>query len=437
MAKFRFTIAAICTLSPFWTAQAQEVGTGLRFTPASTLLGIPLASSPYSGAELPASVDLSDRLPPPGNQGKQNSCVGWATAYALKSLQERVENGWNNVSDQDHIFSPAYIYNQINNGSDGGALFTDALNLLSSDGAAPLSAMAYSENDYTTKPSGAVRAIARQYRIDTWRQVNFADTREVKAQVNAGYPVLIGAIVDEGFKHLGADQVWSSAQGPASGGHAMLVVGYDDNRGAFKIINSWGQNWGSAGFGWIDYGYFRLVVKEAFVARDAINGAGPSPAPSPSPSPSNPTPPSVAVSTAMMVTNVVHNVPSPLGAGMQFQGTLQVPPNISGVLQVVITVAGVTAGGPVLVAGLLPQYRTPQGQAATATPALSLAGGPVTTNWSAFLPYSALNVPRGVTFGPFGPSGTPVRTDMLAYPSLFIDSFGVKAAPPIAFFVNL
>ena len=51
------------------------------------------------------------------------------------------------------------------------------------------------------------------------------------------------------------------------GSHAMLMVGYDDNKkitnpfngvtttGAFLIMNSWSIEWGEAGFGWIPYVY--------------------------------------------------------------------------------------------------------------------------------------------------------------------------------------
>ncbi len=65
--------------------------TGLILTPADKLRGIPLASTPFSGTELPPAVDLSSQLPPPGNQGTQQSCVGWAVAYGLKSYQEQGE----------------------------------------------------------------------------------------------------------------------------------------------------------------------------------------------------------------------------------------------------------------------------------------------------------------------------------------------------------
>ena len=76
---------------------------GMLIETPEKLAGIPLASTPAGGMDLPASIDLSDKLPPIGNQGMQQSCVAWAVAYALKSYQEKVESG------QQSKFSPSFI----------------------------------------------------------------------------------------------------------------------------------------------------------------------------------------------------------------------------------------------------------------------------------------------------------------------------------------
>jgi hypothetical protein len=42
-------------------------------------------------------------------------------------------------------------------------------------------------------------------------------------------------------------------------GHAMTIIGYDDNKGpngAFQVVNSWGEVWGDNGYVWIDYDFF-------------------------------------------------------------------------------------------------------------------------------------------------------------------------------------
>jgi peptidoglycan/LPS O-acetylase OafA/YrhL len=39
------------------------------------------------------------------------------------------------------------------------------------------------------------------------------------------------------------------------GGHAAMLVGYDDKKQCFIIRNSWGTKWGLKGYGWISYKY--------------------------------------------------------------------------------------------------------------------------------------------------------------------------------------
>ena len=61
----------------------------------------------------PTSIDLSADFPPPGDQGGQGSCTGWAVAYGLKSYLARVSHRWDLVAgagvNYGHVFSPAYV----------------------------------------------------------------------------------------------------------------------------------------------------------------------------------------------------------------------------------------------------------------------------------------------------------------------------------------
>jgi len=40
-------------------------------------------------------------------------------------------------------------------------------------------------------------------------------------------------------------------------------VGYDNTRKVFIIRNSWGQEWGDKGYGYLSYDFFRSVLKVA------------------------------------------------------------------------------------------------------------------------------------------------------------------------------
>lgn len=52
---------------------------------------------------------------------------------------------------------------------------------------------------------------------------------------------------------------------PSSGGHALVVVGYDDRKEAFRSMNSWGKNWGDDGYIWVKYKDFGDFCKYAYV----------------------------------------------------------------------------------------------------------------------------------------------------------------------------
>jgi len=42
--------------------------------------------------------------------------------------------------------------------------------------------------------------------------------------------------------------------------HSMVIIGYNDLYRAFKLANSWGNNWGYDGYCWISYDYFNKDV---------------------------------------------------------------------------------------------------------------------------------------------------------------------------------
>lgn len=249
-------------------------GSGLRFVPPEELRGIPLAELPYAGFELPASVDLSEHMPPPGHQAQQNSCAAWASAYAVKTYQEKVEQRYLLVDKGEprwsRIFSPAFVYNQINQGRDGGATLVDALNLLRAKGALSWADMPYLADNITQYPSAQQLQKARRFRIAYWRQVNVADIMEIKSHVHAGYPVMTGMLIDQGFYHL-KKIPWRAFDGTPKTGHALVIVGFDDSKRAFKVMNSWGKDWSEDGYGWVTYRHFRKAAREAYVAKDAWN----------------------------------------------------------------------------------------------------------------------------------------------------------------------
>jgi hypothetical protein len=54
---------------------------------------------------------------------------------------------------------------------------------------------------------------------------------------------------------------------PIVGGHAMVVIGYDDAYQRFLIENSWGPLWGDGGYGGMHYESFGMSFMEGFIIR--------------------------------------------------------------------------------------------------------------------------------------------------------------------------
>ncbi len=423
-----------CNGSDKKTENSRDIPLGMLFEKKDRLAGIPLASTPFGGDELPAVFDMSDKMPPVGNQGIQQSCVAWAIAYALKSFQEKVELG------QQFTFSPSFIYNQINNGLNAPTYVTDALNILSEQGVCQMDEMPYNENDWTSKPSATSRDAAKKFRIDFWRQVNVSDIKEVKAQLSAGYPVIIGAEVSKEFVNDGfekkANYIWTE-QGNVSGGHCMLLVGYDDQKKAFKVMNSWGTEWGDNGFGWIDYQLFPQAVKYGFVAKDAIT-------------PNAPLNPDLVVDNQdknkpqedyiepykdptsfedvdFSSTNVEHNVENPddpkVGYNMKIEGRVDIPASYGRKFQIVVHIYSSTTNQQVKSLNY-PTYADINGFAAGYTPVYDVTvKGFRNGTWWIDIPYSAISMPRG-------------RNNFYAIPTLFIDNFGIAFGERINFYVD-
>ncbi|MCB1191649.1 MAG: hypothetical protein KDK90_14490 [Leptospiraceae bacterium] len=173
--------------------------------------------------KLPPSIDLSAGMPPIGNQGEQNSSVAWAIEY-VKSYYK---------------FSPSIVFNP--NSQLKGTRITILETL-------PVSF-----------PSGS------------FSRVNFTDLSLIKYQLSKGNPLVVGILVYENFLQAKGNGVYGLGEGKLLGGQAVVVVGYDDSKKAFKVVNSWGVDWGENGFGYIDYRWFFMVCREAWVIQKSNN----------------------------------------------------------------------------------------------------------------------------------------------------------------------
>lgn len=214
-----------------------------------------LDNSPVTYSTLPAWASNLTKFPLPDSQGQgsQGSCVAWAVGYALKSGQEHVKRDWYLRSDS-HLFSPSYIFNQLNEGENSGITISEAMNLVVSQGTCPLTYFPYNENNYTSQPTAIQSAAAGLYKAASWNTIQ--GINEIKSRIANGDGVVIGICVYDNFYDLDEENcMYNTISGENNGGHAVCLIGYDDREGGFQFINSWGRDWGDNGFGWISYDF--------------------------------------------------------------------------------------------------------------------------------------------------------------------------------------
>ncbi|MBN2465999.1 hypothetical protein JXD38_10305 [candidate division WOR-3 bacterium] len=219
----------------------------------------------------PSALDWSSEMPPVGDQGNQNSCVAWAMGYYDKTHVEYIDQHYAGGDPTwypdvpEHQVSPSFIYNQINAGNDAGAYMTDAQTLIIDQGAAMLSDCPYNDNDYTTWPTEAAYENALPYRgLEGWVVNVMSDVgiNQIRLWMVNHNTCVLGINVYDNFDHIEQyDTVYTvhDKTGRNRGGHALCIVGYDDNKqtadgpGAFRLVNSWGPDWGDNGYCWMSY----------------------------------------------------------------------------------------------------------------------------------------------------------------------------------------
>ena len=243
---------------------AQELHrTGLISEDLSKISWIKKFVSLQKTTSLPSSVDVSALMPPVGDQGLLGSCVAWSVGYYGKTYEVRREKGWDQTLNT-HIFSPTFMYNQINNGVDSGAQISNAAKMLINNGCATLSDCPTSSNYYQLPTETAFNNAlnyrsADAYSINTTSIGGINALREILA---AGKVATIGINIYSNFDNISSyNYVYcaNNRSGSNRGGHAVTLVGYNDSLvtvdgyGAFKFVNSWGTGWGISGYAWISY----------------------------------------------------------------------------------------------------------------------------------------------------------------------------------------
>ncbi|MBN1234536.1 MAG: cysteine protease [Methanotrichaceae archaeon] len=236
--------------------------------------------------ELPASIDLRPWCSPIENQLSLGSC----TAHAGIGLVEYFERrSFGKHIDASRLFLYKTTRNMLHWTGDTGAFLRTTMGAMSIFGVPPEEYWPYNPFDtmptfntpmFDTEPPAFCYSFAQNFKAISYYRLDFPGTSpnallgRIKTFLAAGLPSMFGFTV---FSSIDQADTTGKIPFPMAGdrivgGHAVDAVGYDDNMkiqntnpggitttGALLIRNSWGNGWGSLGYGWLPYDY---ILKE-------------------------------------------------------------------------------------------------------------------------------------------------------------------------------
>ncbi len=193
-------------------------------------------------------------LGPVMNQGECGSCVAFATTATVEAQYSiSTGNAWLKPT-----FSPEQLFECGGGTCDAGWEPEGAVSFLQSTGITDAACMPYvsgSTGQDVACNTECSDAASRTVKISGSTQPTdglfSTDASAVKAALKNG-PVITTLEVYADFLTYSSG-VYKHVTGDDEGGHAVSIVGYDDTKAAWLIRNSWGEQWGENGFGWVSY----------------------------------------------------------------------------------------------------------------------------------------------------------------------------------------
>ena len=199
-------------------------------------------------------VNGQNWLTPVSDQGNCGSCVAFA-AVAVVEAQYAISNKLSWLKPQ---FSQQMLFDCGKGSCDIGWLPEWASYQLRSSGVTDLACAPYLsgasgkngecvENYCEGQQSRSLKII----RTTTPSTRFSGNDKKVKEALKNG-PLLTTLNAREDFLYYKGG-IYKTKNSKKAGGHAVALVGFDDAKKAWLIKNSWGEDWGEHGYGWISY----------------------------------------------------------------------------------------------------------------------------------------------------------------------------------------
>lgn len=214
-------------------------------------------SLPKKMKKLPRKIDLRIDDLPVFDQGSLGSCTANAisAAFAFSVLKQKEE--------AFYIPSRLFIYynERLMEGTvdqDSGAMLRDGIKSINKVGVCDEKSWPYVISKFTNKPTDECYKEALTNKALKYERLN-RSLYDFKSCLASGFPFVGGFSVYESFESREVANTGKmsmpSREERFLGGHAILVMGYDDEMGCFIVRNSWGKKWGDKGYFYMPYDY--------------------------------------------------------------------------------------------------------------------------------------------------------------------------------------
>jgi C1A family cysteine protease len=211
-------------------------------------------------ASLPTSYDLRDNgLTSIKNQNTCGSCWAFTTAGVFENVIKLNDNVDLDLSEQWLINC-----NDDGYGCNGGWW---EFEMYEDTGAVYEEDMPYTNNDGNCKTN-----LSYYEKIEGWSYVGNASSTpsddQIKEAIYNYGPVAVGVYADYSFQAY-TGGTFNTNNGTIN--HGVILVGWDDSKGAWILRNSWGSGWGEDGYMYIEYGANNVGEGAAYVTYASDN----------------------------------------------------------------------------------------------------------------------------------------------------------------------
>lgn len=250
--------------------------------------GVPEAIAGKVARLLPGSADLREWCSPVQYQGRYNTCTAHVTAGMVELLESKAHGTYVPAS---RLFLYQVARRILGESGDPGVYLRQMMGTVALVGVPPEKYCPYLDTSIDhdprldDQPDAFLYAVARDFggaryfRLDEVGSSPEQILNRMRACLTASLPSSLGFTLYMSSLRAASEsgQVpMPQADEKPVGSHAVLVVGYDDDKeiggdgvettkGALLFKNSWGESWGQEGYGWLPYEYVaRSLAKDCW-----------------------------------------------------------------------------------------------------------------------------------------------------------------------------